>query len=139
MAQFKRGISGNPNGRPMGSKNKVTAKVINLISLIVEENLPRIRKDLDELEPKDRLRFIASLFAYIVPKQQSIAPYVEQPPEKRDTKIISVTGQEEIARLNAARQALIDAGGDPDSDEGIALNITTEDDSLADTMRALTE
>ena len=134
--RYAKGTSGNPAGRPMGSKNKVTAKVIDLISLIVEENLPRIRQDLDELEPKDRLRFIASLFAYIVPKQQSIAPYVEEPKPKVDNKIIVVSGREEIERLDAARQALIDAGGDPDDS---LISFTTTSKEAAEAMRTLSE
>ena len=67
MAQLK-GHTGNPNGRPKGTPNKVTSTIRNWIVELINDNREQIQKDLQLLDPKDRLSFIEKLLPYILPK-----------------------------------------------------------------------
>ena len=70
--KFKQGTSGNPQGRPRGSKNKATSKLVDIVNKIVKDNLERLQDDLDLLEPHERIRAIVSLISYSIPKKQAI-------------------------------------------------------------------
>ncbi|MFV0377281.1 MAG: DUF5681 domain-containing protein [Mangrovibacterium sp.] len=67
---FKKGESGNPNGRPKGAKDKATAGLREKIADILGEHFTseRIAADLEAMEPKDRLTFLTKLLEYTVPK-----------------------------------------------------------------------
>ena len=54
MAQ-KKGQTGNPNGRPKGSQNRVTTELKNWINKLIDDNKEQFESDLSVLEPKDRL------------------------------------------------------------------------------------
>jgi hypothetical protein len=61
---------GNP-GRPKGAKNKVNSEIRGLIQKLFDDNFDRIQQDLEELDPKDRLKFLSDLLPYLLPKLQS--------------------------------------------------------------------
>lgn len=71
---FKKGFSGNPNGRPIGAKDKNKTMLLEKIKDILTNNIDTIQEDLQCVEPKERLRFLIQLMNYVIPKQQSIAP-----------------------------------------------------------------
>ena len=64
--KFQKG--NNLGGRTPGAKNKTTETIRNAFNELLENNLPRIQTDLDQLEPKDRLKFIIDLSAFVIPK-----------------------------------------------------------------------
>ena len=67
MAQQK-GHTGNPNGRPKGTPNKVTTTVRNWIVELINDNREQMEQDLKALQPLERLEFISKLLPYILPK-----------------------------------------------------------------------
>ena len=59
-------------GRPKGSKNLANTKVRESFGLLLDNNLERMQKDLDELEPKDRLKLLIDISSFIIPKLKSV-------------------------------------------------------------------
>lgn len=66
-----KGHTGNPNGRPPGSKNKATAGLRKRINDFLSDNWEKMQADFETLEPKDRLNFYEKLIQYGLPKLQS--------------------------------------------------------------------
>ena len=66
MGEF-RGII-NREGRKKGVPNKSTADIREAFKNLIELNLEQMQKDLKELEPKDRLKFIIDLSTFVIPK-----------------------------------------------------------------------
>lgn len=56
-----------------GVPNKSTNEVRKAFQLLVENNLPKMQKDLDLLEPKDRIKFMLDMAKFILPQLQSIS------------------------------------------------------------------
>ena len=104
--KFQKGISGNPSGRPIGAKNKSTAKLLELVTTIVENNAKRLQQDIEYLEPKDRVRIITSLLNYLLPKQQSITPLYDDGAPEPDRRFTVIRSQDELQELNQAKAEL---------------------------------
>ena len=69
---LKKGMTNNPNWRPMGSKNKSTTEIRDLMKEFVSTNWETIQADFDQLAPKDRLAFFEKVLQYTIPKMQSV-------------------------------------------------------------------
>lgn len=76
MAQQK-GHTGNPNGRPKGSTNKITKDTREWLAKIIAKNRKQVEQDLAALEPKDRLLVLEKFMQYTTPKMQSVAATIE--------------------------------------------------------------
>jgi hypothetical protein len=76
MAQIK-GKTGNPNGRPRGTPNKVTTDLRTWISDLLDSNRLQIAKDIEQLEPQQRVMIFEKLLSYVVPKIQSVEAKVD--------------------------------------------------------------
>ena len=68
---FKKGQSGNPNGRPKGAVNKTTKEIKEAYHNLLEMNLPNLNKWLQEVaseDPEKALSLVLRLSEYILPK-----------------------------------------------------------------------
>ena len=66
---FKKGLSGNNLGRPIGAKGKNNLR--EFITEFLEENTERLKKDFELLEPKDRIVLFEKLLKYSLPTLQA--------------------------------------------------------------------
>jgi len=71
MAQ-KKGQTGNPNGRPKGSKNRSTSEIKTAIQKLLDTNVSQMERDLQELSPKDRISVLLKLAEFVLPKVQAV-------------------------------------------------------------------
>ena len=68
-------------GRLQGTPNKTTKDLRDLINQFVLNNIDSIQSDFDQLEPKDKLKFIDRMLNYILPKL-SVEPTPIEPIKK---------------------------------------------------------
>lgn len=68
MAQFKKGESGNPNGRPKGSTNQRVKQWEVLGEAIMNQHLERFNAMLTTMDDKDFRDTMLDLFEYFQPK-----------------------------------------------------------------------
>jgi hypothetical protein len=59
-------------GRKKGTPNKVSSDLRNRIKLFLDNNFEQLEKDISELQPADRVRFLIKLMEFVVPKQQNM-------------------------------------------------------------------
>lgn len=97
---MEKGKTNNPNGRPKGTPNKITADLREFIGLLLNDNLEQLRADFEKLEGKDRLIVMERLLSYVLPKLSNVT--MNEEPEIKDKRL----GKEEFLRKIAeVRQA----------------------------------
>ena len=65
-------------GRKAGTPNKSSAELREWVQKLVQSNMAQVKRDLKELEPKERLDVIERLMRYVLPRQQAITAEVEE-------------------------------------------------------------
>ena len=71
MAQRK-GQTGNPNGRPVGSPNKTTAEIRKAFQLLVSNNIDTLQADLDSMKPTERVKAMLELMKFVLPTLRAV-------------------------------------------------------------------
>mgnify|MGYP003676360828 FL=1 len=74
---IKKGDKIKRPGRPKGVANKSTAQIKNAFQALLTMSLPKMIKDLDSLEPKDRLNILIKLSDKILPSLKAVDQVVE--------------------------------------------------------------
>ena len=69
---FKKGESGNPEGRPKGTPNKTSTEIKQTLNDILCNEIEAIPERLTQLSDKDRLDIVIKLLPYILPKQKEL-------------------------------------------------------------------
>lgn len=65
---FKKGVSGNPTGKPPGSQNKISKAFKEIIQTILEKELESFPQILENLKDKDRAILVIKLLEFVLPK-----------------------------------------------------------------------
>lgn len=59
-------------GRTKGTPNKTTAELRERFSNLLEANIDTIQNDLDNLEPKDRIKTILEISKFVIPTLKAV-------------------------------------------------------------------
>jgi hypothetical protein len=68
-------------GRPLGSPNKVTSQVRNLLSSWLETELANIGDLYSKLSHKEKARFITNILPFVIPKMKEVEVSLTSIPE----------------------------------------------------------
>ena len=68
---LEKGVVLNPHGRPKGTPNKTTQQVREAFKELVEGNLEKLKTDIEQLEPKDRIKCVLDIAKFILPTLKS--------------------------------------------------------------------
>jgi hypothetical protein len=69
---FQPGQSGNPAGKPKGAKNKTSEQLRRVLREFLSANLDSLQESYNELDPKDKMKFIVDLVRVVLPPPVSI-------------------------------------------------------------------
>jgi uncharacterized protein (UPF0305 family) len=77
MGRLKNDGKGKFGGRKKGTPNKLTSSVREWLSELIDKNREQIERDIEQLDPKDRLQVLERLMQYVIPKQQAVRADVD--------------------------------------------------------------
>ena len=64
----KKGHTGNPAGRPLGSKNRITAELKDRIKIFLDSNFEAVTESFKELDAEKKVLLYEKFLSYVVPK-----------------------------------------------------------------------
>ena len=100
MPRSKNDGRGRLGGRAKGTPNKATSTVKEWLTQLVDANRKQIEKDLKGMEPGERVKAIAQLLNFIVPKQQAVSVEASIQAEYNEmAKLLQTAPDEVIDRI----------------------------------------
>ncbi len=100
MGKFSPGQSGNPGGRPRGSKNRADQELKDWVRDFVDGQRNQFKRDMKALTPGQRVKIMEKLFAYVVPRKQSISmDEVIQAEYKEIERLMNLVPDEALERF----------------------------------------
>jgi hypothetical protein len=101
---FKKGEIANPNGRPKGSPNKISAEHRDYLRglLLARKKKQKLELELDKLVGRDYLKYYIALMQYIIPKPATAE--LKEVPELEE--FIAMTPEERQAVVEEIRESL---------------------------------
>jgi hypothetical protein len=85
-------------GRDKGTLNKTTLELREKFTLLIESNFDKLQKDIDLLEPKDRIKTILELAKFVVPTLKAI-DFTDNSLVDSSQVTISFTERNEIVKI----------------------------------------
>jgi hypothetical protein len=96
--KFEKGQSGNPKGRPFGSKNKTTSAMREWLLDLIVKNKKQITDDLANLPAEKRLIMLEKFMSYLLPKK--FEADVEAKLDIPRLEIEVITSKEQVSNEN---------------------------------------
>ena len=110
--------TGKTGGRKAGTPNKVSGTVKEWIASIIDGNREQFEKDLEKLEPGERVRVISNLLQYVTPKMQSVSPSEMLNEEyKKLEELLESSSDEAIDRITERIKGLKDESGGKETED----------------------
>ena len=69
---FVKGMTGNPEGRPKGTQNKINKQLRETIGDFLTDNFSKVVADFEALPPKDTAKLFCDLLQYGLPRLQAV-------------------------------------------------------------------
>lgn len=100
MTKFSPGQSGNPGGRPRGSKNRADQELKDWVRDFVDGQRNQFKRDMKALTAGQRVKIMEKLFGYVIPRKQSISmDEVIEAEYKEIERLINLMPDEGLERL----------------------------------------
>jgi hypothetical protein len=92
----RKGISNNPNGRPIGSPNKTTTEVRELITAFLSDNFSDIDRIYHNLEDREKAVLLIQLAKLVMPKPATLVDTSAEQPLFPIPQIVFVDFKEDL-------------------------------------------
>lgn len=109
---YRKGESGNPKGRPKGSKNKTNESIKTWLLQFINDHREELVEGWADLEPGDKFRYFGLLLNYVIPKQQAMKADVTTEREQIVITNMSAASIETLEKIR--RLGLNGVEGQPD-------------------------
>ena len=96
-------------GRVAGTPNKTSAQIKGLITDLLQDNEEKIRQDFKLLTPSERIKAVAQLAAYVVPRQTAVSLEQQAAIEKEGLLLFLESAPEDAINAIAEKVLAIQA------------------------------